>query len=163
METLARLIDHTLVQARQVIDDAEMRYSMLETIREFAAEQLDASGEAMSVRTAFERFLIDLATRAEAGLRGAEQVYWLDRLEAEHDNIRAALGAALDSGNGDVALQIASRLWVFWWARGFPAEGRSWLQRTLDIASDSDLAAGGHLVTASGIAGFNSNCSPNRF
>jgi predicted ATPase/DNA-binding SARP family transcriptional activator len=141
VETLAGLIDHSLVEARQGTDDAELRYSMLETIRQFAVEQLDASGEAMSVRTAFERFLIDLATRAEAGLRGAEQVYWLDRLEAEHDNFRAALGAALDSGNGDVALQIASRLWVFWWTRGFPAEGRSWLQRTLDIASDSDLAA----------------------
>jgi predicted ATPase/DNA-binding SARP family transcriptional activator len=139
--TLAGLIDHSLVEARQGPDDAELRYSMLETIRQFAVEQLDISDEAMSVRTAFERFLIDLATRAETGLRGAEQAYWLDRLETEHDNFRAALGAALDSGNGDVALQLASRLWVFWWTRGFPAEGRSWLQRTLDIASDSDLTA----------------------
>jgi predicted ATPase/DNA-binding SARP family transcriptional activator len=141
VETLAGLIDHSLVEARQGADDDELRYSMLETIRQFAVEQLDASGEAASVRTAFERFLINLATRAEDGLRGAEQVYWLDRLEAEHDNFRAALGAALDRGNGDVALQVASRLWVFWWTRGFPEEGRSWLQRTLDIASDSDLTA----------------------
>jgi predicted ATPase len=141
VETLGGLIDQSLVETRPTPDDADLRYAMLETIREFAAEHLAASGESMLVQTAFERFLIDLAIKSESGLRGAEQVHWLDRLEDEHDNFRAALGAALGLGNGDVALQIASRLWVFWWTRGFPAEGRSWLQRTLDIASNRDLAA----------------------
>ena len=139
--TLGGLIDQSLVDTRLDTDEAEMRYSMLETIREFAAEQRESSGEARLVQRAFEQFLIDLATKAEAGLRGADQVHWLDRLEDEHDNFRAALGSALAGGDGDTALQIASRLWVFWWTRGFPAEGRSWLQRTLDCASDSDLAA----------------------
>jgi tetratricopeptide (TPR) repeat protein len=64
----------------------------------------------------------------------------LHRLEAEHDNLRAAIGRALDRGDGTVALRLALRLWEFWWIRGYWREGRDWLERTLTVAGSADVA-----------------------
>ena len=113
---------------------------MLETIREFATEQLAASGEAEPVERAFEEFLIARAEAAEEGLKGPDQRLWLDRLEAEHDNLRAGLGRALERGDGSVALRLALRLWEFWWIHGYWREGRDWLERTLALAGSADVA-----------------------
>jgi predicted ATPase len=134
VETLSRLIDQSLVETRQLSGTAELRYIMLESIREFAGEKLEASGEATHVRAAFEQFLIDLAAKAEDGMRGPEQIHWLNRLEEEHNNIRAALRNAVDRGDGDVALSLASRLWEFWRIRGFLVEGSAWVERALELA-----------------------------
>jgi predicted ATPase/DNA-binding SARP family transcriptional activator len=138
LETLARLIDQSLLTTRSTISDAEARYVMLETIREFAAERLAASGEGESVKRAFEAFLVHLAEDAERGLRGPEQMAWLDRLEEEHANIRAALGSALARGDGEMALGLAPRLWEFWRIRGYSVEGHDWLERA--IQADADAA-----------------------
>jgi predicted ATPase len=134
VEILSRLIDQSLVETRQASDEAELRYIMLETIREFAGEKLDASSETTHVRAAFERFLIDLAAKAEDGMRGSEQIHWLDKLKEEHNNIRAALRNAVDRGDGDVALNLAPTLWEFWRIRGYLVEGSAWLKRALDLA-----------------------------
>ena len=118
----------------------EPRYVMLETIREFATEQLAASGEAELVERAFEEFLIARAEAAEEGLKGPDQRLWLDRLEAEHDNLRAAMSRALERGDGAIALRLALRLWEFWWIHGYPREGRDWLERTVALAGSVDTA-----------------------
>src|SRR5215211_1823569 len=127
---LATLVDQSLVDEWPTPDTLadEPRYGMLETIREFASEQLAASGEIIQAEHAFEAFLIARAEVAEAGLSSPEQPKWLERLEAEHDNLRAALSRILDRGEGAVALRLAPRLWRFWWLRGYPKEGRSWLE-----------------------------------
>jgi predicted ATPase/class 3 adenylate cyclase len=137
---LASLVDQSLVDEWPTSDTLadEPRYGMLESIREFASEQLAASGEIVQAERAFETFFIRRAEVAEAGLSGPEQPKWLERFEAEHDNLRAALGRILDRGEGAVALQLAPRLWRFWWLRGYLGEGRSWLERTIEAAPPAD-------------------------
>ena len=103
----------------------EPRYGMLETIREFASEQLAASGEIIQVERAFEEFLISACRGGRGGAARARPAALVGRLEAEHDNLRAALGRALERGDGAVALRLALRLWEFWWTRGYRREGRA--------------------------------------
>jgi predicted ATPase len=139
-QALATVVDQSLVDEWPTPDALadEPRYGMLETIRDFASEQLATSGELIQVERALEEFLIARAEAAEEGLKGPDQRLWLDRLEAEHDNIRAALGRALERKNGAVALRLARRLWEFWWIRGHPREGRSWMERALALAGEDD-------------------------
>ena len=70
---------------------------------------------------------------AEEGLHGPDHLQWLRRLEAEHDNLRVAMGRALERGDGHLALRLALRLWEFWETRGYRSEGRVWLERTLAL------------------------------
>jgi predicted ATPase/class 3 adenylate cyclase len=142
IDTLASLVDQSLADELQRSGAAtdEPRYVMLETIREFASEQLAASGEAEPLERAFEAFLIDLAEAAEKGLNGPDEPLWLGRLEAEHDNLRAAMGRALDRGDGMAAFNLALRLWEFWLIRGHWREGSDWLERTLAMAGSADVA-----------------------
>jgi predicted ATPase len=141
-QALTTLVDQSLVDEWPTPDAIadEPRYGMLETIREFAGEQLAAGGEIVQAERAFEAFLIGRAEAAEAGLSSSEQPEWLERLEAEHDNLRAALGRILDRGEGAVALRLAPRLWRFWLLRGYLGEGRSWLERAIAAASPADAA-----------------------
>src|ERR687898_1643931 len=134
---LASLLDQSLVEewpTPETLAD-EPRYGMLETIREFASEQLAASGEIIPTERAFEAFLTVKVEAAGAAVRGPEQPLWLDRLEAEHDNLRAALGRSLERGDGAAAVRLALHLWQFWRRRGYPGEGRSWLGRALAAGS----------------------------
>lgn len=136
LSAMAGLVDQSLVDEqphRDALAD-QPRYALLEMVREYAGEQLAASGEIERVRQAFEGFLIRLAENAEVGLMGPEQHLWLDRLDGEHANIRAALAGALERMDGATALCLAPRLWEFWRIRGYPAEGSSWLQRALAVA-----------------------------
>ena len=103
---------------------------MLETIREFGLEQLEANGEAEKMRQRHAGLFRELAEAAEPQLRGREQRIWLDRLETEHDNLRAALGWALEHRSSD-ALWLTGCLHRFWSYRAHFAEGRAWLDRTL--------------------------------
>ena len=132
------LVDASLLQYRDVL--GESRFTMLETVREFADDLLMASGEEERVERAFEAFLIGAAEAAEKGLKGPDPLLWLGRLEAEHDNLRAALGRALDRSDGIIALKLALRLWEFWWVHGYSREGRDWLERTLASAGSVDMA-----------------------
>jgi predicted ATPase/class 3 adenylate cyclase len=142
LECLSSLVDQSLVDERPRTGTAaqDPRFAMLETIREFAADQLAASGEADATERAFEEFLIERAEAAAEGLGGPDQPHWLDRLEAEHDNLRAALGRVLERGDSGVALRLAPRLWRFWRLRGHPQEGHAWLERAIAIADAADLA-----------------------
>lgn len=110
------------------------RFVMLETIRAYASERLDTCGELPGARKRYASYFLDLAERAEGGLRGAEQLAWLDRLEIEHDNLRVALQLSISSGNPDevrTALGIAGALWRFWLVRGYGREGLGYLQEAL--------------------------------
>jgi predicted ATPase/DNA-binding XRE family transcriptional regulator len=137
---IGSLLGQSLIKERPSLGsmDAEPRYDMLETIRDFAVEQLVASGELAAIERTCEEFFLGLAEVAEAGLHGPDQLLWLGRLEAEHDNCRAAMGRALDRGDGAIALKLALRLWEFWETRGYRGEGRAWLERTLASAGTVD-------------------------
>lgn len=135
LDSLTALVDQSLLRP-EVGPDGASRFVMLETIREYAVEQLAVSDEATALRERHAAYYLALAERAEAQLHGAEQVQWLDRLEAEHDNMRAALawsqtvaesGATGAAAAADLGLRLASALGWFWYMRGYWSEGRAWL------------------------------------
>ena len=124
LEMLASLTDKSLVRR-----DGE-RYWMLETIREYAAEQLDEASRA-DLAARHGAFYDDFAADAELGLRGPGAAAWLDAVERELPNLRVALSRYLDEGVGEPSLRMATRLGRYWEARSAGTEGRSWLDRSL--------------------------------
>jgi predicted ATPase len=141
LDLLARLVDKSLV----TVDEAGasgVRYHLLETVRQYALDRLRASGEIDSLRARHRDFLLSFAERAEPELQGPRQKDWLDQLEAEHDNFRAALEwSRLDPGGSDAGLRLAGALSWLWEVRGYWAEGRAWLMDILSRTGDSSTAA----------------------
>lgn len=137
LEIVTSLVDKNLIFR---MDDTEAsdgssdepRFRMLTTIREFAAEALDTSGEADKVRRRHLDWLLSIASQAEPALTGPAQVHWLERLDTEQDNIRAALTWALDEAPED-GMRLASMLWRYWATRGMLTEGHTWLCRFLAL------------------------------
>ncbi len=127
---LASLIDKSLVRQSEKMGD-EPRYEMLTTIYEYALERLEKNGEAGALRRMHAAYYLDLARKAEANLSGQNQAAWLQRLEREHDNLRAALSWSLQE-KPEVALLMGGALWRFWEVYGHLSEGRKWLQAALD-------------------------------
>lgn len=126
---VARLVDQSLVRREE--DSRGLRIRMLEVIREYGREQLDASGEAEAVRRAHADHFRALAAEAESRLVGLEQREWLERIERELDNLRMAIGWAEDAGDPELALDLAAPIWRFWDRRGRISEGLAWLERGL--------------------------------
>ncbi len=133
LETLASLVDKSLLRAEEHVG-VEQRYVMLATIREFARERLDKSGETDPLERKHALHYLDLAECADPELKGRRQGTWLARLEAEHDNLRGSLEWALGHGEQEVALRMSAALWMFWYVRGHVTEGRQWLGRALAVA-----------------------------
>jgi tetratricopeptide (TPR) repeat protein len=129
LDGLASLVQKSLVRQ---IDSAEgePRFTMFETIREYALEKLAQTGEADLLRQEHARYFLQLAEAAEPELTGAQQDAWLGQLDAEHDNLRAALGWALQE-QAELAVRLGGALWRFWYARGHLSEGRKLLERAL--------------------------------
>jgi predicted ATPase/transcriptional regulator with XRE-family HTH domain len=126
------LVNHSLL--RQTETDDEGRFGMLETIQEYAAEQLETRGEGEFLRQAHARYYLGLAEVAKPRLDGPEQAAWLARLGWEIDNLRAALGRLFDQGEGEQGLHLAATLLGFWHARCHFSEGRGWLEAGLAMA-----------------------------
>ncbi len=127
---LEALLDHSLLQQREGAD-GEPRFGMLDTIHEYAAERLAADDQAPTLRRRHAAYYQVLAEHAEPELRGVHQVRWLERLEEEHDNLRAALAWMLAEGASEDAVRTAAALWRFWYAHGHLSEGRRWLESAL--------------------------------
>jgi tetratricopeptide (TPR) repeat protein len=102
----------------------EARFILLESVREFAAELLDTAGETAAVRTAHAAAYLELAEAAAPRLQGPEQRRWLDRLEADHDDLRAAIDLAVATPDPPTAARLAFALWRFWQQRGYLTEAR---------------------------------------
>lgn len=127
LDLLASLVDQSLLRASEGAA-GEPRYAMLETVREYGLERLRDSGELHDVQHAHAIFYLDLTEGAELALTGPAQAEWLDRLETDHDNIRAALTAALAVDDTGTALRLVGALWRFWWLRGYLSEGRAFAE-----------------------------------
>ena len=102
---------------------------MLETVHEFAREKLEESAEAEEIKRAHAEYFLTLAEEAYPELRGPDQLEWLERLEAEHDNMRAALSWALERKEVEVALRLGGALWWFWSDAGLPQRGQTLARR----------------------------------
>ncbi len=133
LEAMASLVDKSLV--RQEGED-ERRFSMLETIREYALERLDASTEADQIRDCHAAYYLRLAEDAEPSLQGKHADEWMERLEADRDNLRAALARFLQLARAEPELRLAHALEYYWRSRGRYGEGRRWLEAGLDLADD---------------------------
>ena len=112
---------------------------MLETIREFGLEKLNQTHELESARCAHATYYLTFAEDAERQLTGADQRIWLQRLEREQDNLRAALHWAIDHSEVEIAQRMAGALQAFWFRRGRWSEGRRWLEDSLAMESNSPL------------------------
>jgi predicted ATPase len=134
LESLGLLVNNSLIR------EQEGRFLMLATIREYAAERLEArSDDAAGLRRRHAEYYLALAEAAEPEILGGTQVEWLSRVERERNNFRSALGWALEWRAGDIALRLIGALRRAWVARGYLAETRRWLEQAL--ASNETAAA----------------------
>ena len=122
-------MDKSLVLATD--QDYRTRYRLLETVRQYALEKLEAAGEVESLGGRHVRHYLALAEEAEPELRGARHGAWLGRLEIEHDNLRAALRWTLEREEAELALRLGGALGEFWYLSGQVSEGRQWLEQAL--------------------------------
>ena len=120
---LSALVDQSLLRIEE--GQAEPRFVMTETIAEFASEMLSDRGERDTIQERHARAILDLAERAAPNLSGADQRQWLDHLERDHDNLRAALDWSTGRPEPDVAARLAFALWRFWQQRGYLNEART--------------------------------------
>ena len=134
LEGLTSLVDQSLIR-RFDPGERDPRFSMYETIREFGRERLQESGELDDVRRRHAAHFLSLAVEAEPHLTAHDQAEWLDRLDDEHANIRAALRWAIEAGQAESAQEAAGALWRFWQQRGHLTEGRARLEEILAMPS----------------------------
>jgi non-specific serine/threonine protein kinase len=130
LELLSHLVDKSLVVVGTQPQGREARYRLLETMRQYARDKLLASAEAEGIGQQHAAYYLTLAEQAELKLQGPEQLAWLDRLEVEHDNLRAALRWS-QAEAGETGLRLAGALGLFWYLHGYWSEGRGWLESML--------------------------------
>ncbi|HSG78728.1 MAG TPA: NB-ARC domain-containing protein, partial [Acidimicrobiia bacterium] len=138
IDLLTRLVDASLVTVDEGIDT---RYRLLETVRQYAQDRLVDTGEANDVRRRHAEWARSIAVQVHDLLLGDEYPVWSRRLEADHDNFRAALTWALEHGEGDLALAIAAGLGRLWFFHAHLAEGSSWLEQAIAAGSDESTEA----------------------
>jgi predicted ATPase len=164
LDGLTSLVDKSLIR-RSEPPGRPSRFSMLETIREFAQERLEASGDLEPVRERHADHYLRLAEEAEPHLTATDQGEWLDHCDTEHANIRAALRWAIDRGQAGRAQAAAGALWRFWQQRGHLAEGRRWLEEVLTMPAGQGRTAerAKALVAAGGIAWWSDRAASRAF
>jgi predicted ATPase/DNA-binding SARP family transcriptional activator/DNA-binding CsgD family transcriptional regulator len=131
LEDASSLLDKSLLGREEGVE-GETRLEMLETIREYAQEKLEESGEVETIKRAHAEYFLSLAEEAEPMLWGPDDAAWLDRLEREHDNMRAALSWSMEQDEVELALRLGGALRWFWHMTGYYSEGRNWLEAALD-------------------------------
>ena len=129
MEEINGKLDKSLVSTEH--DERRTRYRLLETIRQYSRDRLLESGETDAVRERHRDFYLSLAEEALPQLSGPDQVKWFERLDMEHDNLRAALDLSVSTAGAAESLRLCGALWRFWMTRGYFAEGRTWCARAL--------------------------------
>jgi predicted ATPase/class 3 adenylate cyclase len=149
-EGVSSLLDKSLLRREEGLED-EPRLVMLETIHEFAREKLEESGEAEEIGRLHAEYFLHLAEEAEPKLVGPDQAAWMDRLEAEHDNFRAALSWSLGGGDIELGLRLAGALWRFWHWRDHWREGSSWYEEGLKGGDTAPQAVRAKALLGAGV------------
>jgi len=140
LDTLASLVEKSLLRQTEGAD-GEPRFTMLETIREYAVERSIERGRRDALRKAHAEAFADVAATAAGEVMGHDKRRWLDRLEEDHDNLRAAIAWAVEMAHTELALRLTSSLWRFWQMRGYLAEGLERLEQALAMPPSLDGAA----------------------
>ena len=133
LDGVSSLMDKSLLRGEEVSSkkDGELRFTMLETIREYALEHLAQSGEEEETRRYHANFFLGLAEKGELALRGLEQMDWLEWYIIEDDNLREALEWSMESGERELGIRLAGALWYPMFIHGHWSEIGGWLERTL--------------------------------
>src|SRR5919107_2062652 len=152
LEGVSSLLDKSLLRQEEG-PEGEPRFVMLETIHEYARERLKASGEAEETRRLHAEYFLALAEGSEPELSEADQLACLERLEAEHDNMRAALSWSLEK-EPEAALRLAGALARFWEMRARFLEGSAWLEAALLQSDRADSATRAKLLSEAGTFAF---------
>ncbi|MEZ4562464.1 MAG: tetratricopeptide repeat protein [Thermomicrobiales bacterium] len=150
LDLLTDLVEKSLLFTRPDLGDA-VRFSMLETIREYGGERLLEAGETERARRDHLAWCLHLAETADPLLLGTEQEYWNNRLSIEHDNLRAALSDALAQSDPEPALRLCASLYRFWANHGRYEEGLRWLEQATARASQAATAPRGHALVGLGV------------
>jgi predicted ATPase/DNA-binding XRE family transcriptional regulator len=132
LDLLGALVEQSLVVMQPPKAGGETRYGMLEPVGQYALERLEENGEAEEARRRHAAFFLGLAEKAEPELRGSRQVEWLERLERENGNLRAAMSWSLDTDDAETAARLGWALWLFWRFHGYQREGRRWMEVLLE-------------------------------
>jgi predicted ATPase/DNA-binding CsgD family transcriptional regulator len=139
LELLSHLVGKSLVVARE--EGGEARYRLLETVRQYGREKLIESGEEELLRERHAEHYLALSEEAEPELKGSRQVAWLERLERERDNLRAAMDWSLGRGESEEAARLGWALWLFWGIRAHFAEGRRSMEQALSAKGNAAMPA----------------------
>ena len=139
LDLFSGLVEKSLMLAEEQ-KESGLRYRMLEPVKQYGREKLEEADESASVRRRHADFFLALAERVQPKLRGPEDKKWLDRLESEHDNMRAALSYALESEDAELAMRLAGVLGTFWYMHSHSDEGRKWLEAALARDEGTPLA-----------------------
>ncbi len=160
IDGISELMDQSLVRSVEQAE-SESRFAMLETIREFGLEALRETEESPQVRRRHATVYGDLARRSGPHLTGSHQKEWLDRLDVERENVRAALEWMLEEGEAEAGLETAAAIWRYWLVRCHMSEGRKWLQDLLAVPGSERVSR--HRAEAlNGLATFAHNMGHNR-
>jgi predicted ATPase/DNA-binding SARP family transcriptional activator len=150
LKGLGALVDESLVRQRETAA-GDARFSMLEIVREYALERLSASGDGDEPRRRHLEHFVAFAEEAEPKLARRDQIAWFARLEDEHDNIRAALAFALDTGDSSAALRLVVGVRRFWQVHGYLAEGRQALESALAATPEAPSELRANALNMAGI------------
>jgi non-specific serine/threonine protein kinase len=153
LDVLDSLVGQTLLRRSEV--DGSSRFTMLQTVREFADELLRSSGEATEIHAAHAAYFQRFARETEGQLETADAAAAIRAHESERDNVRAALAWSIEQNDFEHAAEIASAIALFWWIRGYGSEGRSWIERILALpGSFEHTAARVRVLTGAGMLAF---------
>jgi predicted ATPase/class 3 adenylate cyclase len=150
LDGVSSLLDKSLLRQEEG-PEGDPRFLMLETIHEYARERLRESGEAEELRRLHARYFLTVAEEAEPELTGPEQLAWFGRLEAEQDNMRAALSWALEN-EPETARRLAKALARFWEMRSYFSEGSRWLEAALSRSGHANPTARADALTEAGMS-----------
>ncbi|MFL5625235.1 MAG: tetratricopeptide repeat protein [Ktedonobacteraceae bacterium] len=156
LDGVMSLLDKSLLQQGELLN--EPRLFMLETLREYGQECLQADNEAATLHHAHAVYYLALAEQAEQEFGGAQQMLWLERLEREYENLRAAVLWFLEQAgneNAEAALRLTSALWWFWSVRGYASEGSQWLEKALVNSAGVVPAVRAKTLNAAGMLALN--------
>lgn len=149
LDLLSSLADKHLLQIGEM-PAGEPRFWLLHVMREYGRERLQRLGEMPQMQERHARYYLEVAEEAEPELTGPQQAHWLNRLEREHDNFRAALRWALEADRAQIGLRMANALWRFWLYRNHSREGRQWLEEMLALDHGASARLRAHAFYALG-------------
>ena len=145
---LGSLVEQSLITIEPGTEHDEVRYGMLEPVRQYALEKLEDAGEAEATRRSHAAFFLALAERAHPELQTARQVEWHGRLDRDYDNLRATMAWALSEGEAEIAARLGWALWLYWSVRDRHEEGRRWMEAALEYELPAGLRARAASVAA---------------